>query len=332
MRVVVLGGTWFIGRRIVEEMVARGDDVVVVHGGRTEAPAGACSLHADRADFAAAAQDVRRFAPDAVVDTFALSARDAEAVLPHLPDVPSVVLSSCDVYRAYELLRAGRDGEPVPLTEASAVRAGRYPYRGTGDSARLGEDLDDYEKLDVEPAYLARGGAVLRLGFVYGEHDQQRREEPVLRRVRAGRTAIPVGAGTWLGSRCYVGDVAAAVLAVLDRPERAAGEVFNVAETASRTVRGWMQQILDAAGSVAQLVAVPDDVLPPDLVMSRSVAQHLLVDAAKLRTLLGWQPSRPEASMSASVRWHLDHPPPEPDEDFTADDEALAAADRGAGA
>jgi hypothetical protein len=77
---------------------------------------------------------------------------------------------------------------------------------------------------------------------------------------------------------------------------------------------------------------VPDDVLPPDLAMSRSVAQHLLVDAGKLRALLGWQPSRPETSVVASVRWHLAHPPPEPDEDFTADDEALAATGHGAGA
>jgi hypothetical protein len=50
-------------------------------------------------------------------------------VLPHLPDAHLVLLSSIDVYRAYELLLAGRGGEPVPLTETSPVRSARYPLR-----------------------------------------------------------------------------------------------------------------------------------------------------------------------------------------------------------
>src|SRR5690348_17512580 len=48
---------------------------------------------------------------------------DALAVLPHLPDTNLVLLSSIDVYRAYELLLAGQGGEPVPITEESPVRS-----------------------------------------------------------------------------------------------------------------------------------------------------------------------------------------------------------------
>jgi hypothetical protein len=79
-------------------------------------------------------------------------------VLPHLPEVPVILLSSMDVYRAYELLLADEGGQPVPITEDADVRRGRYPLGG-----RI-EGRDDYDKLDVEPAYLARGGTVLRLG------------------------------------------------------------------------------------------------------------------------------------------------------------------------
>jgi len=71
------------------------------------------------------------------------------------------------------------------------VRSGRYPLRDLVPA--LGED---YDKLDVEPLYLARGGTALRLSLIYGEHDRLRREEFVLRRVRAGRRRIPFGAGT----------------------------------------------------------------------------------------------------------------------------------------
>jgi nucleoside-diphosphate-sugar epimerase len=323
MRVLILGGTLFIGRRIALELLARGDDVMVVHRGQTE-PAelsGCAHVHAARDALAGVADQLRVFRPDAVIDTRAMTRAHADAVLPHLPDAHLVLLSSIDVYRAYELLLAGRGGEPVPLTETSPVRSARYPLRDLLPG--LGEH---YDKLDVEPLYLARGGCVLRLSLIYGEHDGQRREEFMLRRVRAGRRRIPFGAGTSLDTRCYVGDVASAVLAALDQPGVAAGEVFNVGDLATGTARDWALAILAAAGSEASLVTVPEDLVPPDLEGTRSIAQHFLVDSRKAATLLGWRPSDPAETIPLSVRWHLEHPPADADEDFSPDDRALAAA------
>src|SRR5690349_8494749 len=131
MRILVIGGTEFIGRRTVELLVERSDDVLVVHRGRTEPePVLGTHLHADRAGFSALAGRVADFRPDAVLDTMAMTAADAEAVLPHLPDVPIVVLSSGDVYRAFEILIAQGPAEvAVPFDETGPLRAGRYPYR-----------------------------------------------------------------------------------------------------------------------------------------------------------------------------------------------------------
>jgi nucleoside-diphosphate-sugar epimerase len=326
MRVLILGGTLFIGRRIALELLARGDDVMVVHRGQTE-PAelsGCAHVHAPRTALAEVADQVRAWRPDAVIDTRAMTAAGASAVLPHLPDAHLVVLSSIDVYRAYELLLAGQGGEPVPLTESSALRTGRYPLRDLLPG--LGEH---YDKLDVEPLYLSRGGTALRLSLIYGEHDGQRREEFVLRRVRAGRLRIPFGAGTSLDTRCYVGDVASAVLAALDNVSVASGQVFNVGDLTTGTVRDWALAILAAAGSSASLVTVPEDLVPPDLEDTRSIAQHFLVDSRKAATVLGWHPADPAETIPASVWWHLENPPAVVDEDFSADDRALAAADSG---
>jgi nucleoside-diphosphate-sugar epimerase len=321
MRVLMLGGTRFIGRRITEELTARGDDVTVVHRGGTEPDdlVECRHLHADRRDFADLAARVRELRPDAVVDTLAMSRADVDAVLPHLPDTRLIVLSSLDVYRAFELMNEGRGGEPVPVTEESPVRHGRYPYRGQLPGR------DDYEKLDIEPAYLERGGTVLRLGFIYGEHDPQRREEFILRRVRAGRKRIPTGTGSWLLSRCYVGDVASAVLAATGS-DAAPGQIFNIVESASGTVADWVRQILAAAGHDAELVPVPDQDVPEDLDLTRDHPQHMLYSNNKARTLLGWHPADPEPGTAASVRWHLAHPPATPDPDFTPDDQALQSA------
>jgi nucleoside-diphosphate-sugar epimerase len=61
MRVLILGGTLFIGRRIARELLARGDDVMVVHRGQTE-PAelsGCAHVHAARDALAGAASRFR---------------------------------------------------------------------------------------------------------------------------------------------------------------------------------------------------------------------------------------------------------------------------------
>ena len=61
MKVLVLGGTSFIGRRIVERLTARGDEVAVFHRGLTE-PEGLVPVrhvHADRHEMSGKAAEVR---------------------------------------------------------------------------------------------------------------------------------------------------------------------------------------------------------------------------------------------------------------------------------
>jgi nucleoside-diphosphate-sugar epimerase len=321
LKVIVLGGTRFIGRAIVEELAAAGHEVLAVHRGNLEPDdmPPVQHLHADRMDLGAHRKELAAFRPDAAVDCRALTRTDSKAVLDALPKgLRLVVISSIDVYRAFGALNDERETDPVPLDEGSAVRPTRYPYRG------LMPGMDHYDKLDVEDVYLARGATSVRLPMVYGEHDYQLREEFILRRLRAGRTRIPFGAGTWLACRAYVRDVARGVQLVLESLD-AAGHVFNLCEDRTYSMRMWSRMILDAAGSTAELVRVADDVLPEDLKPTGTMSQHIVVSAHKARSSLGWTTSDPAESLGTSVRWHLANPPPDPDLDFSADDRALAS-------
>ncbi|HEU4398438.1 MAG TPA: NAD-dependent epimerase/dehydratase family protein [Actinomycetota bacterium] len=328
MRVMVLGGTRFIGAAIVEELHDHGHEQLLVHRGEHE-PDGAGRLadhlHADRRDLPHLRGAVADFDPEALVDTGAMSAADAEAALAAVGDgTRLLVLSSMDVYRAFGAMLAGTETDALPLDETSPVRPERYPYRG---HPRLGGEawLQEYEKLDVEAAYLAREATVCRLPMVYGERDYQRREEPILRRVRAGRDRVPVGAGTWLFTRGYVRDVAAGVRLALES-DAAVAEVLNLGETRTWTMGLWATHVLEAAGSAAELTRVPDVLLPDDLQALGSTPQHLLVDSSKARDLLGWTETDPHEALHRSVAWHLANPPADASGDFTADDRALAAA------
>jgi nucleoside-diphosphate-sugar epimerase len=322
VKVVVFGGTRFIGRAIVEELAAAaGYDLLIVHRGNLE-PADMPAvkhLHIERTELAAHRGELAAFAPDAAIDCRALTRADAEMVLAALPGEPRlVVVSSIDVYRAFGALNDDRETDPVPLDETSPVRPTRYPYRG------LTPGMEQYDKLDVEDVYLPHGATSVRLPMVYGEHDYQLREEFILRRLRAGRDRIPFGSGSWLASRGYVRDIARGVHLVLKTPA-AAGHVLNLCEDRTYSMRMWSGMILDATGSKAELVRVADHVLPEDLKPTGTMSQHIAVSAQKARSMLGWTTSDPAESLRVAVRWHLANPPVNPNLDFSADDLALAS-------
>jgi nucleoside-diphosphate-sugar epimerase len=321
LKVIVFGGTRFIGRAIVEELAAAGRDVLIVHRGNLE-PGDmppVQHLHADRMELETHRDVLAAFKPDAAVDCRALTRADSEAVLAALPaGLRLVVISSLDVYRAFGALNDERETDPVPLDETSPVRPNRYPYRGKMPG------MDDYDKLDVEDVYLPAGATSVRLPMVYGEHDYQLREEFILRRVRAGRTRIPFGAGSWLACRAYVRDVARGVHLALKTPS-AAGEVLNLCEDKTYSMRMWSRMILDAAGSDAELVRVADEVLPEDLQPTGTMTQHIAASAQKARSMLGWTTADPIESLQTTVSWHLANPPNDTGSDFSADDLALAS-------
>jgi nucleoside-diphosphate-sugar epimerase len=313
MRIAILGGTQFIGRAVVERLAAEGHELLVVHRGEHE-PADLPEIphvHVDRHDGQALAAALKPFDAEALVDVSGMNATAADAALGAVgPSVKLVAISSGDVYRAYDGLHFDWTSDGVPLTEESPLRERRFV------------DGRQYENLEMEERYLPRGATVLRLGAVYGEHDYQRRFEFILRRVRAGRRRIPIGSGQFLFSRVYVGDVAAAVSLAVAGDHR--GEAFNVVEPVTAPYRLFAEQILAAADAAdVELVRVGDDLLPPDLALTGALDQHLLMDSWKARTVLGWAPADPADSLRRSVRWHLENPPSDSSDDFSADDAVL---------
>ncbi len=235
----------------------------------------------------------------------------ADAALAALPaGLRLVALSSGDVYRAYEGAVRGRQTDAVPLAESSPLRTARYL------------DGPEWENLEIEEAYRAAEATILRLGAVYGPHDYQHLFEPVLRRIRAGRTFLPVGSGSFLLSRVYVDDVAQAVLAAV-ATDRGRGECFNIVESQTASMRLFYEQIIAATGSALDLIRVDDKTLPADLGSVGAADQHLLMSPQKARDVLGWRESDPDISLRNSVRWHLSHPPAEWSHDFSGDDAAI---------
>src|SRR5829696_5178187 len=119
MRVLVIGGTGFIGRFLVPRLLAAGHDVAVVQRPDSNAPlpAGARPIRADRHRLAESASTLHAVAPDVVVDLILSSARQASALVRTFRGRARriVAISSMDVYRATSILHRLEDGPLEPL-------------------------------------------------------------------------------------------------------------------------------------------------------------------------------------------------------------------------
>jgi nucleoside-diphosphate-sugar epimerase len=340
MRVLVIGGTRFIGPCVVTRLCELGCQVTLFHRGQTHAdlPAGVGHILGDRQKLADHAGAFQRFAPQVVLDMIPIVEQDARAVMHIFKGMAArvVAISSQDVYAAYGRLIGIEPGpiDPLPLHEDAALRTRLYPYRG--EHPRAPDDprrwLDDYDKILVERAVLGDPdlpGTILRLPMVYGPQDPQHRLFEYLKRMDDGRPAILLEAGlaSWRWTRGYVENVAAAIaLAVTD--ERAAGRVYNVGQVVALSTTAWIREIGGAAGWSGEVVVLPGERLPEHLRPDIDTAHHLSTDSTRIREELGYAEHVPlYEGLRRTVAWDRSHPLEKVDPkqfDYGAEDAVLA--------
>jgi hypothetical protein len=133
---------------VVRRLAEAGNEVAVFHRGRKagDLPDGVRRITGDRKALRGSAGELRRFAPEVVLDMIPMNEGEARELVDVFRGVSRrvVAVSSQDVYRAYDRVTRRDPGppDPVPLTEDSPLREKLYPYEREG--------VEDYEKVLVE--------------------------------------------------------------------------------------------------------------------------------------------------------------------------------------
>ncbi len=176
MRLLILGGTEFVGRAFVEEGTARGDEVTVFNRGRRPAPAGVTALRGDRREPGGLAA-IEAGEWDVVVDTWSWA--------------PGAVRDAAEAL-------AGRVGRYVYVSSRSVYELPMPP--GAGESAPLvavtGEDAYAQFKRGGEVAVeetFGERGLLVRAGLVIGPYENVGRLPWWLRRIAAGGPVLAPG-------------------------------------------------------------------------------------------------------------------------------------------
>jgi nucleoside-diphosphate-sugar epimerase len=315
---LVIGGTRFIGRHLVDELLAHEYAVTLFNRGSHENPFAEHDrvdhVQGDRTDDSDLA-DASAVDPDAVFDMVAYRPRDVRQAIRLFDDVAAYVyVSSGAAYGAEEIPKREDETPLEPCTDAQAERSDPETY-----GARKAEG----DRIVFEAAEQGLRAMSLRPCIVYGPQDYTERLDFWIDRVnRFDRVLVP-GDGTNVWHRAYVEDVASALRIVAE--SGTAGEAYNVGDRRLVTIEELLELIADCLSETTVATAdsigrAGSDSSGPELVHAgeRELASggisledyvlyrdypHIL-DTNKLAAL-GWSATPLREAMQRSVDAHL---------------------------
>lgn len=303
MRTLVIGGTLFIGRAIVQQLAARGHDVTVLHRRDShDLGAGIRNVQADRSDLPAVAHVLREGRFDAVFDVAydwekgTTPAQVEAAVRSCGPELQRYVfVSSIAAYQPGLAL-----AEDAPLVS----QVPRNPYaehKAASERALF--------RLHAESRFPV---TTFRPPFVHGPRQPFYREQFFWDRLRDGRPIVQPDGGDAPIQWVFVSDLAAGCVRALDVPE-AAGEAFNIAHAEPLTQRRYVEALARAAGTAATFAPVPRTLIQAagGQLFGRNLYFGEYLDLPpytstidKARRLLGFEPTSLDAALREGFAWY----------------------------
>ncbi len=321
VRALVIGGTAFIGRALVEQLLRAGDHVTIMHRGKST-PFGdrVGEIHCDRNDIAAVRAALSGPKFDVVYDNVYDWQRGTTA-----EQVSAAAVATSAGLRRYVFM------------SSVAVYPHGGPY-GESDDLVPADDPNLYaqQKAESERALFAlhqqQGMPVttLRPAFVYGPHNQFPREAFFWDRIMADRPVIVPEDGARTMQWVHVDDVARAAITATQKAV-ANGRAYNLAEYPPITHNQFVQLLARVAGKTVTLVHVPRQTIaqaggqvaaPPLYFGAYLDIPSITVKSHQARFELGVDLRPLEQGMRETFEWYQQHSNPAPD--FAWDEQLLA--------
>lgn len=153
------------------------------------------------------------------------------------------------------------------------------------------------------------GATLFRYPYVYGPRQLVPREWSVVRRVLDGRrTVVLINGGMGLLSHGYAENIAHAVMLAVDKPQIAAGKIYNCGDEVQLDLRQFVELAGDALGVKLEIASVPDTETTRSAALA-PLTDHKLMDLHRIRSELGYRDVVPTVeAVQRTVRWYRDHP------------------------
>ena len=300
MRYLVTGGAGFIGSHLVEKLITRGDQVVILDDLSTGMPKnlatveGKITFHKgnilDRSiveKLVAECDYVVHLA--AALGVFNIVNKPLESLKTNLQG-SEIVLEACDKYRKPVLIASTSEiygkNDKVPLSEEDDRIIGhplksRWSY---SEAKAVDESLAYFYYLENKLPI-----RIIRFFNTVGPRQVGHYGMVVPRFVSAAlknESLSVYGSGEQIRSFCHVDDAVRALLLVMDS-EKAVGQVFNVGNNQQITIMELAKKVIELTGSTSSIEKIAYEKAYPE---GFEDMQRRVPDISKIKQVLGWTP------------------------------------------
>jgi nucleoside-diphosphate-sugar epimerase len=303
IKVLVIGGTKFFGRCIVNQLLDEGHDVTVMSRGNEKPEFFENITHCscDRTDKEQIAQAVQGQSYDSVIDNIAYDAQQVEEALEVFKgNIGRYIFTSTGA-----LYYTG--SMTMPVVE-SDVNFDFKPPEGEEDSPLWTYTMG---KTHAENVLMTQDDVkytIIRPPIVLGPNDHTLRGHFYFQRLMDGKPLIITNGGVQSFRVVYSEDLAKGYLLAMNS-ERAVNEEYNIVQQEVVTLKGLIEEAAKALDIEPNIVDIPHQTMKdagyayPE---TYAAMQNFVLSSAKAEEHLGYSSTNFETWIGETVRWFRD--------------------------
>lgn len=329
MKILIIGGTRFLGYHITRRLLADGHNVTLFNRGNTIDDFGGrvSRIHGDRCDSQAFSERLRGKRFDVVVDMIAFKAEESQvAVETFVGNVGHFIhISTAVVYIITQDF-------PCPLHEEDFERPlypkpeADYGWWTYGFHKRECENvLREASEKQAFPA------TMFRLPIVMGERDYTLRAYSYFLRILDGKPLILPDGGLNVSTHIYQDDIARTISSNLLNPS-SFGQAFNLAQAEILTLRAFVLKSSELLNRKVDIIEIPSAVLEKTGLGTSfspfSMRRPFVLDTQKARRELNFSATPFDIWLEKTIRWFVEDYDGEPPEDYQSREIEVEIANR----
>ncbi|HUT81290.1 MAG TPA: NAD-dependent epimerase/dehydratase family protein [Candidatus Bathyarchaeia archaeon] len=330
MKILVVGGSRFSGKIVVENLNEKGHDVTVLNRGKSELslpefyknekysyPKKVQILHADRKNKDEIRNHLSGKDFEAVIDTCAYTAADVQIIVDNSPKniAHYILTSTASVY----------DEEKnyfIPISEDAFIgsEAEECPIQYSKDKRRIESLL---KKLYTEDGYPI---TMIRPTYIYGPFNPMYREFYFYDRIMNKKPIYMPGHGDYLVDYVFAKDVAWLLTAPLEN-KKAIGQAYNATTGEACTLNVFVKLLSEIIGNEVEIVhydqkLLEDENLKPEnnyQMFPYGWYEHLILSKEKAVVDLGYKPTSLMEGERLTFEWYKKMKNPDWNGDYSFD-------------
>jgi len=317
MKVLIIGGTKFVGKAIAEKSLEAGHEVTLFNRGKTDHSLPVNSIVGDVENLPAFKTELLKQNLDVVVHCIAFTEKHAQDVVEVFKGTKTkvIVLSSCDCYEAFQGLNRNKDNSELPIDEESETSLTKYYWSDSAAKGSLAEKYDKNLMTDIlMSAFKSEeiNTTIFRLPMVYGDGDYQYagRHGNIIRRILDKEKNIVLSdrEQCQLYTYGYIGNIAAAIVHSFNKPVTN-GKIYNLGESKTRSKRKWVEFYGKTIGWNFEVHVLPEELIRKDKDLRNANPLHLLIDSSLYERETGFtEPYSLEESIKRTFDFAKENP------------------------